>query len=1143
MPTLSHDPPPRQPATDARVALCALVTGGSTCRCADDLAELSDAVVIGRIRSMIAGCVQAEPAARNGFRAGLDVVVEATGSRTPVFVEALFAAAFTLLVPDRATPTADRLNRFDALLGEYLKLAEESADGLMAGEASVLQAGREQLLLGHDGVAEMAEAVALLAEDSVLEPPANGLVVDRAGNRLRALGGLARLASRYGAYELAEEIHQQVGAATDHDEVRTHDRIRLNLAWALELERSGHDAEATSRLAAAARHAEQATATGSPPGPFLMRNIGIRVAARALHRPAARHLPALRDAPRTAGNVIDQPFLTIARARCSHTDHDRSGATAELREALATLPDQIPTTLRAALHRELAAVGDDGTSIARPYVNALEQELWQLRSARAATLRSAVEHRRLLREHSAVTARAQHDPLTGLLNRRAVDLRLDDVVGSARMQPCTVALLDLDGFKLVNDRHSHDFGDQVLRDLAGCLRDSFRDGDLVARYGGDEFVVVLPRSDLAAAATVVDRARKAVAALPPDIGRGVTVSAGLAAVGPGMTPAGVLAVADQAMYAAKRSGGDTVVAGTPSPEEGADDPLRLPEDPGPASPEVPRPGGAGSTCSLAEGGPVCTCAADAPSLPDADVARRALDMSTWNETAGPADRRHVEDGFDRLIACLDARPVVQATVLAYAVFSRFEPDEEMESAANIAAIDRLLAKYALLAEQHDNPRWRGESLVLRVLRSVTANDGADVLPDLAAGFATLVEGAHRPGPRPPTWAGGVIRSLIIAGRILLEMAMFELADEVLGQADAMVDRTTPASDLRAYGEVRIRLDLLWGLRLERAGHTAAAATRFAGAAAAAAATRPLLTGPAYGDLTTRLDVYRTAAALADPGPDQLPELEKVTQYSGLIEKCMHAVTVARCLRAAGRPEEALGVLQERPPGDMPEHILVTLITSTLQREIADVQAELHGLTTDSARPYAAALEAELWGLHNTRIAGLRTLFDHHLLVTAHGSALAAAMQDPLTGLPNRVAFDGRVAQLTGSPHCVALADIDRFKTVNDTRSHAVGDRVLREIASWLRTALRADDLLARFGGDEFVVVLPDTPIDAAVALLRGAARTVAALPEAVGYGLTLSIGVTEIAPGSDPGAALAAADTAMYEAKRSGGGIVRAAER
>jgi diguanylate cyclase (GGDEF)-like protein len=204
----------------------------------------------------------------------------------------------------------------------------------------------------------------------------------------------------------------------------------------------------------------------------------------------------------------------------------------------------------------------------------LEGELWDMRNNRMVTLRTRREHERLSRVHGTVAEQAMHDPLTGLPNRRKLDERLEELLGPPAVQPVAVALVDLDGFKGVNDRASHAEGDDVLRVIAGTLKNTLRGDDLVARYGGDEFVALLPGAPLAAAEAALNRAVRKVAGLPADLSRGVTLSVGVVALRPNETASSVLARADAAMYLAKRSGGNAVTTEpptTPNPAGGRRD--------------------------------------------------------------------------------------------------------------------------------------------------------------------------------------------------------------------------------------------------------------------------------------------------------------------------------------------------------------------------------------------------------------------------------------------------------------------------------------------------------------------------------------------------------------------------------------------
>ena len=159
------------------------------------------------------------------------------------------------------------------------------------------------------------------------------------------------------------------------------------------------------------------------------------------------------------------------------------------------------------------------------------------------------------------------DALTGLHNRRYMETHLTSLVeqAHARGKPLTVLVLDIDFFKAVNDTHGHDAGDDVLREFAVRLKKSIRGIDLACRLGGEEFVVVMPDTDMAVATMVAERLRRRIAADAFPIHKGekkvaVTISVGLAAVaGPDDGAANVLKRADQALYRAKRDGRNRVV--------------------------------------------------------------------------------------------------------------------------------------------------------------------------------------------------------------------------------------------------------------------------------------------------------------------------------------------------------------------------------------------------------------------------------------------------------------------------------------------------------------------------------------------------------------------------------------------------------
>lgn len=173
----------------------------------------------------------------------------------------------------------------------------------------------------------------------------------------------------------------------------------------------------------------------------------------------------------------------------------------------------------------------------------------------------AAQKRRLEEANERLHALAIQDGLTGLLNHRALHERLNDAFLHARRyeRRLSLILLDVDLFKRYNDAHGHLAGDDVLRGVAATLRDEARTGDIVGRYGGEEFLIILPETEYHQAILVAERLRQAVASAVYEFGP-VTASLGVATLnelhdGPGQ----LLDKADRAMYAAKLAGRNRVM--------------------------------------------------------------------------------------------------------------------------------------------------------------------------------------------------------------------------------------------------------------------------------------------------------------------------------------------------------------------------------------------------------------------------------------------------------------------------------------------------------------------------------------------------------------------------------------------------------
>jgi two-component system, cell cycle response regulator len=290
-------------------------------------------------------------------------------------------------------------------------------------------------------------------------------------------------------------------------------------------------------------------------------------------------LPGLRPEALQAsldGDACADFLLTLAeiRRRRGHLDD----ATETLDECVRRCEEHGLTGIRVRARREqaelYAAGGDFRAAYGehKLYCDELMELQSSQRDARARTLQAMYETTEARRQTRRYRELSLRDPLTGLYNRRYVDEQLPRLLGRGAGSPgaVTVALLDLDHFKRVNDTRSHEAGDQVLQTVAGLLQDAASsagvgDGSFVARMGGEEFLLVLTGTDPAGAEEQLQRVRRAVAAhawaeltgdLPVTVSIGAASSAGLIDA----TPAEMIGRADGHLYLAKRQGRDRVVS-------------------------------------------------------------------------------------------------------------------------------------------------------------------------------------------------------------------------------------------------------------------------------------------------------------------------------------------------------------------------------------------------------------------------------------------------------------------------------------------------------------------------------------------------------------------------------------------------------
>jgi diguanylate cyclase (GGDEF)-like protein len=164
--------------------------------------------------------------------------------------------------------------------------------------------------------------------------------------------------------------------------------------------------------------------------------------------------------------------------------------------------------------------------------------------------------------------RFEHDALTGLLNRQSFDYRFEDLIDSHRSNPNRtqvssmpwLAISDIDYFKRINDTYGHLFGDEILLLFSRLLRQSFRFDDLLFRYGGEEFIVILTNTDVAGAAKALERFRKTIEDYDFSRVGQVTVSIGWVAVDIDDLATNIIHKADKALYRAKSHGRNLVVS-------------------------------------------------------------------------------------------------------------------------------------------------------------------------------------------------------------------------------------------------------------------------------------------------------------------------------------------------------------------------------------------------------------------------------------------------------------------------------------------------------------------------------------------------------------------------------------------------------
>ena len=259
------------------------------------------------------------------------------------------------------------------------------------------------------------------------------------------------------------------------------------------------------------------------------------------------------------------------------------------------------------------------------------------------------------------------------------------------------------------------------------------------------------------------------------------------------------------------------------------------------------------------------------------------------------------------------------------------------------------------------------------------------------------------------------------------------------------------------------------------------------------------------------------------------------------------------LERAGRQDEAVAAVRNGLSRRQIENFLIALhrVDGEEQRLLAERGAASAAAArrNDLDNYVIALLGALLMALLTAALVGATRAHRRALALTGELHKLATT--DGLTGLPNRrqlmSALDIEVARAARSrrPLTLALLDIDHFKTINDRHGHPAGDAVLVAVAEVLRDVTRGGDLLGRFGGEEFAVLMPDTSLDQAQLgcerLRRAIERRILSFPDGSTGFVTVSTGVARLVGAEGLTQLIHRADVALYEAKAGGRNVVRLA--
>jgi diguanylate cyclase (GGDEF)-like protein len=509
------------------------------------------------------------------------------------------------------------------------------------------------------------------------------------------------------------------------------------------------------------------------------------------------------------------------------------------------------------------------------------------------------------------------------------------------------------------------------------------------------------------------------------------------------------------------------------------------------------------------------------------VTARIAAAMTQAQSGHPAD---AAIQIDRLLAEIGADPSPERAAAEYvravAAHHGADPVEALDAVESCIGVARAI----------DEPGWEANAIAVRIITLIRTGEGGDSVADLVAAENALSR------TRDLGLAGWAHTGLGYAYDLLrlyeLSIPHFEVAAE--GDHDPLGLPEAPAINRLNLAESNLR----WAHELERLGDTSydeeirerrRDAHRWAAEAMQVIVRDDLL---GYWPIAGRMWL---AASTDDGDPAEAAVVlkdcrDQLAKLGDLELAAIAGTYLAKAYDAMGRLDDAMEAAHRAgtdlpPTSDPPVDALIRHTAVQIVAASGDAGAA-------TGLQYARAITRGWWAERLRGLYAVRSALANHELSIRHDEEWRAAREDPLTGVGNRRALDERmsVAHDAGRSVAVIAIDVDNLKVINDSYGHASGDEVLRRVGQLLTEQCRAEDVVARAGGDEFVVVL-DRPDERGarelVERIKVAAERVAAEAEKPWFAmLRLSMGQASSTDGTAVGELLMEADRRMYAEKR-----------